>query len=173
MNEDSERTVIYVDMLGFANLTERFPTHLIHSGPDEEGFRSSSSTETFNTFNRFHRILDKCVFDQRLNGPIRAMLFSDCAFLELGTSLLTAVSATELMRSFIRKNSSPYGHRQRDILSVLFLNRAYGLFNNQPFAFYWYCGGACSCCRAVRRKGIEDFCSPRNGERIAHFRRTG
>jgi hypothetical protein len=104
MHKDSECTVIYVDILGFANLTERFPTHLIHSGPDERGFRSSSSTETFNTFNRFHRILDKCVFDRTLNGPVRAMLFSDCAFLELGTSLLAAVSATELMRTFIREN---------------------------------------------------------------------
>lgn len=103
MDEDAERTVIFADMLGFADLTLKFPTHLIHSGPDERGFKSSSSSETFNLFNRFHGILDHCVFEHRRQGPVRAMLFSDCAFLELGTSLLAALTAAELTRAFIRE----------------------------------------------------------------------
>ena len=87
--------------MGFAALTEKFPKHLIHSGFDQQGFQSTSSSETFNTFNRFHRILEQSVFSHSLNGAVRAMLFSDCAFLEFGASLLASAAATELMRSFI------------------------------------------------------------------------
>jgi len=99
--ENAEHTLIFADMLGFAALTEDFPKHLIHSGPDEYGFQHTSSAESFNTFNRFHRILDQSVFQHSLNGSVCALLFSDCAFLEFGNSLLAAVAATELMRNFI------------------------------------------------------------------------
>lgn len=101
INEDTECTLVFVDILGFAALTEKFPKHLIHSGSDQQGFQSTSSSETFNTFNRFHRILEQSVFAHSLNGAVRAMLFSDCAFLKFGNSLLASAAATDLMRAFI------------------------------------------------------------------------
>ena len=101
MNEDTECALVFVDMLGFAALTEQFPKRLIHSGPDELGFNHTSTSLAANQFWRFNRILESCVFEHRLNGSLRAMLFSDCAFLEFGNSFRAGVVSAELMRKFI------------------------------------------------------------------------
>jgi hypothetical protein len=101
VSEDAERTLVFVDMLGASALTEEFPTRLIHSGPDEAGFESTSTSDTSNRFNRFSRVLDVGVHRHSLYGRVQAMLFSDCAFLEFGSTLVSAMVATELMRDFI------------------------------------------------------------------------
>jgi len=88
-------------MLGFADLTEQFPKRLIHSGPDQHGFEHTSTSHASDQFWRFNRILESCVFEHRLNGNLRAMLFSDCAFLEVGNSFRAGVVSVELMRKFI------------------------------------------------------------------------
>jgi hypothetical protein len=100
-DEDTECTLVFVDMLGFANLVQKFPTRLIHSGPNEAGFTATSTSPAPNIFNRFHRIVDTRLFEQSFYGSARAMLFSDCAFFEFGNSLLAVLAAVELMRSFI------------------------------------------------------------------------
>jgi hypothetical protein len=94
-SENIESTLIFVDMLGFAAQTERCPTQTV-SGP---GW--SETSETSNKFGTFQRVLDKCIFDQGLNGSLQAMLFSDCAFLNLGNSLRVSKVAIDLMRQFI------------------------------------------------------------------------
>lgn len=101
MNEDTECTLVFVDMLGFADLTEQFPKRLIHSGPDQHGFEHTSTSLAADQFWRFNRILESCVSEHRLNGSLRAMLFSDCAFLELGNSFRAGMVSLELMRRFI------------------------------------------------------------------------
>ncbi len=88
-------------MLGAAALTEKFPTRLVDSGPDEAGFHHTWTTDAPNQFNRFTRVLDVVVQECQFNGPMRAMLFSDCAFLEFGSPVLMAMMATKLMRDFI------------------------------------------------------------------------
>src|ERR1039457_6374269 len=41
--EDTEQTLLFVDMLGTSQLTEEFPIRLVDSGPDEAGFYQTVS----------------------------------------------------------------------------------------------------------------------------------
>ena len=102
-NEDAERTLIFVDMLGFAALTETFRTRVISKRRDKHGFSSSSTSPTSNQINRFHNIVDSLVHKESLNGSVSAMLFSDCAFVHAGTSLAAALLAREIMRDCVKK----------------------------------------------------------------------
>jgi len=100
-DEDIEQTLLFVDMLGAAALTEKFPKRLADSGPDEAGFYHTWSTDAPNQFNRFTRVLDIAIQECQRYHPVRAMLFSDCAFLEVGNPVLMAMTAPKLMREFI------------------------------------------------------------------------
>lgn len=82
-------------------MTEKFPRRLIDSAPDELGYNHTSTSDASNQFNRFIRVLDIGVQRCHRYGPVQAMLFSDCAFLEFGNASLVAMMATELMRDFI------------------------------------------------------------------------
>lgn len=99
--EDIEQTLLFVDMLGAAALTEKFPRRVDDSGPDHAGFHRTWTTDASNQFNRFARVLDVAVQESQYYHPLRAMLFSDCAFLELGNSIMMAMMAPKLMRDFI------------------------------------------------------------------------
>jgi hypothetical protein len=99
--EDIEQTLLFVDMLGAAALTEKFPRRLADSGPDEAGFLHTWTTDAPNQFNRFTRVLDVVVQECQYYHPVRAMLFSDCAFLEFGNPIMMAMMAPKLMRDFI------------------------------------------------------------------------
>jgi hypothetical protein len=103
MDEDAERTLIFVDMLGFANLTKQLRYRVLHYPPDEMGFQVSSVSEIQSRLMRFRRVLDMCTFETSLTGSLHAMLFSDCAFLDVGTSLNAALTATDLIRNFIKE----------------------------------------------------------------------
>ena len=92
--EDEERVLIFVDVLGFAELTKQYKVRVRDFGPDEHGFTGSSTTEMANRINRFNNVLEQCAFNETLSGGIQAMLFSDCAFLVLGPPLLTALCAS-------------------------------------------------------------------------------
>ncbi len=100
-DEDIEQTLLFVDMLGAAALTEKFPTRLADSGPDEAGLLHTWTTDAPNQFNRFARVLDVVVQESQYYHPVRAMLFSDCAFLEFGNPVMMAMMAPKLMRDFI------------------------------------------------------------------------
>ena len=102
MDENTEQTLVFVDMLGFANLTEEFPLRVIQHPTNEMGYVSSSTSEMSNRFNRFSRVLDTCAFENGLHGDLKAMLFSDCAFLEFGNSVRAALAATALTRDFVK-----------------------------------------------------------------------
>jgi len=101
MNEDADYTLLHVDMMGFAALTEEYPYRLVHS--NDGRFHGTSTSKTSEKFMMFQRILDTTIFNYGLKGPVRAMLFSDCAFLEFGNSLLCSLVATELMRDLLIK----------------------------------------------------------------------
>lgn len=103
MGEQVEHTLIFVDMLGFASLTKNNPTRLVYYGPDEHGLSGSFTSPLQTQFNRFHRILESCIVEERVSGGMQAMLFSDCAYLDLGSSLRSGLVATGLMRQFVRQ----------------------------------------------------------------------
>lgn len=101
--EDTPKTLIFVDILGFEAITKLHQVRVQDFGPDEHGTSGSSTTEMPNRINRFNSVLDRCVFEETLNGGVQAMLFSDCAFLVFETSLRTAVVAAGLKRNFIKR----------------------------------------------------------------------
>ena len=70
MDEDAEHTLIFVDMLGFAELTENNPTRLVHYAPEGRGYSGCSTSPLQTQFNRFHRILGSYISDQRLSGGL-------------------------------------------------------------------------------------------------------
>lgn len=103
MEENAEHTLIFVDMLGFAALTTDNPTCLVTYGPDEHGYSGTSTSLLQSQFMRFRRIIESCISEQRLRGGMQAMLYSDCAYLDLGNSVRAGLVATELIRKFLRE----------------------------------------------------------------------
>ena len=101
-DEDQEQTLVFVDMLGFAALTEKHPHRIEDDPPTDDGFEVSRSAPTQSQFNRFNDVLDYCIHQRLCDGGITAMLFSDCAFLNPENSLRAALIATDLMREFIK-----------------------------------------------------------------------
>src|SRR5258708_38007629 len=100
-DEDTEQTLLFVDMLGAAALTEKFPRRLADSGPDEAGFYPTWTTDAPNQFNLFTRVLDVVVQECQYYHPVRAMMFSDCAFLEFCNPVILDMMAPKLMRDLI------------------------------------------------------------------------
>ena len=99
--EDKLQTLIFVDILGFAAITNQYRVRVQEWRDEASGFTGASTTEMQNRLNRFNTVMDKCVNEERVNGGVQAMLFSDCAFLVFDTSLRAALIAVGLMRSFI------------------------------------------------------------------------
>lgn len=98
--EDEPRTLVFVDMLGFAELTRRNPTRVVDWGPNEEGYTGSGTTAIQSRVVRFQRTLEHVLSQQRLFGGASAMVFSDCAYVDVRTSLRAAKIAVELMLLF-------------------------------------------------------------------------
>ena len=69
-DEDREQTLIYVDMLGFADLTKKHPCRIEDAPPNPSGFEGSGTAPTQTQYTRFDRVLDNCAWDQRLRGGI-------------------------------------------------------------------------------------------------------
>lgn len=99
--EDKLQTLLFVDILGFAAITNQYQVRVQEWRDEASGFSGASTTEMPNRLNRFNTVMDKCVIEQTINGGVQAMLFSDCAFLVFDTSLRAALIAADLMRSFI------------------------------------------------------------------------
>jgi len=102
--EDQLRTLIFVDMLGFAELTRRNPTRILEWGPDQHGLTSSSTTELQSRVVRFHQLVDYVLSSQVLCGGVSAQVFSDCAYIDVTTSLRALHVAADLMRRSIKRN---------------------------------------------------------------------
>lgn len=95
--EDESRTLIFVDMLGFAELTRRNPTRVLDWGPDEHGFTGSGTTELQRRVVRFHHIIDSVLSAQARFGGVSAQIFSDCAYIDVNTSMRAVTVAADLM----------------------------------------------------------------------------
>jgi hypothetical protein len=90
-------------MLGFVALTENYPTRLVQYRLDELGYPGTATSLLQTRYNRFHGILGACISKQRLAGGIQAMLYSDCAYLDTGSSVRAGQIATDLMRKFLQQ----------------------------------------------------------------------
>lgn len=101
-SEDQPRSLIYVDILGFAATTNQYKVRVRNFRDEESGFSGASTTETQGRINRFNTVLDQCVLEESNYGGIQAMLFSDCAFLVFGNAVRAAHVARNLMRRFIK-----------------------------------------------------------------------
>jgi hypothetical protein len=99
--EDQPRTLIFVDMLGFAELTRRNPTRILEWGPDENGFTGSGTTELQSRVGRFQHVIDSIIRTQAGFGGVSGQVFSDCAYVDVSTSLRAVRVAVDLMREFI------------------------------------------------------------------------
>jgi hypothetical protein len=71
---------------------------LRESSPD---FDLSQTSDMANQANRFSSVLEQMLNRERQNSRVRGMIFSDCAFIDLGTPYQTASIASELMRILI------------------------------------------------------------------------
>jgi hypothetical protein len=100
--EDEPRTLIFIDMLGFAELTRRNPSRVVRQGPDEDGYAGAGTTALQSRVVRFQNILEHVLKQQMLQGGASAMIFSDCAYIDVETSLRAARLAVELMVLFNR-----------------------------------------------------------------------
>jgi hypothetical protein len=94
-----EVSVLYLDMLGFSALTESHPNAF--SVNKSGSVVTTSITPAAARFNRFHRVLEQYVAKHNFDGPDRAIIFSDCAFLVFPNSLLAAIDASDLMKKFL------------------------------------------------------------------------
>jgi hypothetical protein len=99
--ENQPRTLIFVDMLGFAELTRRNPTRVLEWGPDQHGFTGSGTTELQSRVVRFHHLVDSVLSSQTGCGGVSAQVFSDCAYIDVTTSLRALHVAADLMRASI------------------------------------------------------------------------
>jgi hypothetical protein len=92
-----EHVVLYVDVLGFAALTERYPNPSIDS--ESGSWQFSETSESASQFGRFCAVIDQTL---PVEHEVTSMVFSDCAFMVLGPALRTALFATELMQHFMK-----------------------------------------------------------------------
>ena len=154
-DEDQEQTLIFVDMLGFAALIEKHPRRI------ETDQYAVYTAPTQSKFNRFDHVLDCCINDQRRDGRITAMLFSDCAFLKLGNSLRAASIATDLMRKFIKETVSVrMGIGKGTFCSFGYSTDAGGGLNaGHQITILRYVRHTGACRRKMRREGYADICA--------------
>jgi hypothetical protein len=96
-----DKTIVFVDLLGFARLTEDWPHRIIHRR--RGSLRTSSTSDSSNRLMTFHNVLDQTIQEfARMSNVITAMSFSDCAFVLVGNSYLSAEFAAELMQHYVR-----------------------------------------------------------------------
>lgn len=96
-----EETVLFMDLLGFAALTEAHPQqHEIEVL--ENGYEVDRWGDAATQFSRFHLVIDVKLQGMRMDGGAKALIFSDCAFLVLGSPLRTAYVACDIMGEFLK-----------------------------------------------------------------------
>jgi hypothetical protein len=96
-----DKVVLFVDILGFARLTEDWPRRIVHRR--HGSIRSSGTSESNNRLSVFHSVLDQTILEfAKFSGTLTSMSFSDCAFVLLGNPYLTGEFAAELMQHYIK-----------------------------------------------------------------------
>jgi hypothetical protein len=96
-----DKIIVFVDMLGFARLTEDYPRQIYRYRKGH--IRGSGTSESQNQLGTFHSVLDQTTqyFSRYVSG-ISAMSFSDCGFVKVGNPFLSATFASALMQHFVR-----------------------------------------------------------------------
>lgn len=118
------RHVLFVDILGFSNLTEAFPNPITWEFGDDNDVVASGTSEAARKLGRFQYVLDSLA-DSQYDGltPTHLMLFSDCAFLVFENLLLACTCAVDLMRRFIQ------------LQVPVRMGLAHGSWNSERFSF--------------------------------------
>ncbi|SRR6266566_817685 len=111
--EDEPKTLIFVDILGFRDITEHYRVRVQEQHDKETGRYYARTTEIQRQINCFNSVLDSSVSELAPWGGTQAMLFSDCAFLVFSKTVPNEYPAVrvrwvapDLMRKFI-KNRVP------------------------------------------------------------------
>jgi hypothetical protein len=109
--EDEPAILIFVDILGFGDLTNQYRVRVEDCVENYRGkeYSGSRTTEIQRQINCFNRIISSGVSAATALFGTQAMLFSDCAFLVFTKDNLddrpavrTGMVATDLMRKFIK-----------------------------------------------------------------------
>jgi hypothetical protein len=96
-----EKIIVFMDMLGFAKLTEQWPREIVHRRQGQ--YRMTGTSESRNQLSLFHSVLDQTIhYFTRMTATISGMSFSDCGFVEIGNPLLSATFAVAVMQYFVR-----------------------------------------------------------------------
>jgi hypothetical protein len=95
---------LFIDLLGFEALVERYPDAVDEVLNDVNGWGwtqlgANGSAKHYSQF--FARTLEHHLRSERREGALRALIFSDCAFLMLGGAVRSAQFASRLMRDCI------------------------------------------------------------------------
>ena len=101
-----EVAALFIDMLGFAALVEKYPDATAvqyHTDEDGESHNVNVTSQSAERFRLFQLVLDRFLDKHSEYHPdCKAMLFSDCAFIVDKSALVCALSAVDLMQDFIR-----------------------------------------------------------------------
>jgi hypothetical protein len=95
--ESENRCVLYLDLLGFAALTEANP-HYFMSEP-APSWQTWPTNPAVYRLSVFHQVLESNISSEQ---PNYAMVFSDCAFVVFYTPTACAEFAISLMQGFLR-----------------------------------------------------------------------
>jgi hypothetical protein len=100
--EDAHHAIIFVDMLGFAELTRNNP-HRIFEREAEPGQLVTVTSRMQTQLVRFQQVIDSLISGQATKGGVSAQVFSDCAYIDAGRSSGRSVElAPSLMRDFLK-----------------------------------------------------------------------
>jgi len=91
--------VIFLDMLGFSDLTEAQPDAIKYDWDKDDYDSIESTSDSAEQIGRFQTVLNNVAMNTSGSmSPSHLMLFSDCAFMVYGTALSAAESSTIIMR---------------------------------------------------------------------------
>jgi predicted neutral ceramidase superfamily lipid hydrolase len=96
--ESENRAVLYLDLLGFAALTEENPHYFMSEPVQRSSWPTWPTNLAVSRLSMFHQVLEFHISGER---PNHAMVFSDCAFAVFYTPCACADFATVLMREFL------------------------------------------------------------------------
>ena len=96
---DGLRTLLFIDILGFAALTEANPSAVARCDPDARGRVEVGPSLLQKQMLKFQAVLEGLFSDEAIKA--QAMLFSDCAYLVTAEASAAALVAADLMRAFI------------------------------------------------------------------------
>lgn len=106
---DNNKVVLFVDILGFATLTESYPIDIDHLAPvrlladnmDLDSMIAAQRNQLTRTFTTFHFSLGSALDFVKMKHPFTAITFSDSAFIATNYAYEAANIATDLLHSLL------------------------------------------------------------------------